>query len=92
VWHDWLTKVKIEPIRKLIAISDARNFSSEECETWNYYIPKSREASVWDLFNVMLIEEDEEGIARRAGLGKVFIDAFEHTYRGGKQWSEFILG
>jgi hypothetical protein len=90
--HDWLTKVKIEPIRKLIAISDARNFSSEECETWNYYIPKSREASVWDLFNVMLIEEDEEGIARRAGLGKVFIDAFEHTYRGGKQWSEFILG
>jgi hypothetical protein len=90
--QDWIKKIKKEPVRKFIAISDAKAFSSEECEAWNYYIPKAREASTWDLFHVLLIEEDEEGIAKRAGLGKVFKEAFEHSLRGAKQWSEFILG
>lgn len=90
--QDWASKIEKEPIRKFIAISDAKAFSTEECDSWNYYVPGEREASAWDLFYVLLIEEDDEGISRRAGLGKVFMEAFEHSYRGGKQWSEFILG
>jgi hypothetical protein len=90
--QDWIAKIEKEPVRKFIAISDAMNFSFEEYDTWNFYLPKERELSTWDLFYVLLIEEDEEGIARRAGLGKVFKEAFSHSYRGEKQWSEFILG
>ena len=68
------------------------NFSPEECDTWNFYLAKKKELIAWDLFYVFLIMEDDEGIAQRAGLGKVFKQAFSHSCGGEQQWSEFILG
>lgn len=90
--YDWNARIKKEPAHKFIAISDAMNFSPDEYGTWNFYLPKERELSAWDLFYVYLIVEDDEGIAQRAGLGKVFKEAFSHSCGGEKEWSEFILG
>jgi hypothetical protein len=90
--EDWIARIKKEPAHKFIAISDAMNFSPEEIDTWNFYLTKEKELSAWDLFFVFLIVEDDEGIAQRAGLGKVFKQAFSHSCGGEKQWSEFILG
>ena len=76
---------------EFIAISEAKGFSKEEYDSWEYYIPKEKEQSEWDLFYVLLIEVQEE-IAYRVGLGKVFKEAFENSCREEKEWKEIILG
>ncbi len=42
--------------RDFLAISDAKAFKEEECETWTYYVPKEKENSEWELFHVLLVE------------------------------------
>lgn len=76
---------------EFIAISCAKDFSHDELASWNYYIPKDREQSEWDLYYALLIEYDGQ-IARRVGLGKVFKAAFSNSCAGPKQWKEFLLG
>ncbi|KAI0526516.1 heterokaryon incompatibility protein-domain-containing protein [Xylaria bambusicola] len=71
---------------EFIAISDAKDFTMAECETWTYYIPKERKSSEWDLFYVMLIERKNEKW-ERVGLGKVFKEAFRNA-----RWKEIMLG
>ncbi|KAI1276531.1 heterokaryon incompatibility protein [Xylaria sp. FL0933] len=71
---------------EFIAISEAKNFTEAECETWTYYIPKERKASEWDLFYVLLIERKDEKW-ERVGLGKVFKEAFRNA-----RWKEIMLG
>ncbi len=71
----------------LIAISKAKAFSKDECETWTYYIPKEREQSEWDLFCVLLIERKDDGKWERVALGKAFIAAFANS-----TWREIFLG
>jgi len=90
--QDWALRIDSEPVREFIAISDAKDFSVEEYDSWNYYIPMEKDLSSWDLYYVLLIEYDEEGIARRAGLGKVFKEAFSYSCGREKLWNEFILG
>lgn len=75
-----------------IAISDAHRFSLEETDTWSYYIPKERDQSEWDLYYVLLIKYDENHIAERIGLGKVYKDAFANSCGAGPEWKEIILG
>jgi hypothetical protein len=102
---DWCGTIVVDPGRlryhrervnyEFLAISRAKNFDPEENDNWTYYIPKEEEQSEWDLYYVLLIETvevDELKIARRLGLGKVFIEAFENSCEPGKQWKEFILG
>ena len=73
---------------QLIAISDAKAFTQEECPVWTYYIPKEREESEWDLYYTLLLERNtERGVWERAGLGKVFQAAFRE-----KTWDEIKLG
>ncbi|RYP75390.1 hypothetical protein DL771_002486 [Monosporascus sp. 5C6A] len=43
-----------------IAVSQARNFTRDECKERTYYIPKEREQSEWGLFYVLLIERRDE--------------------------------
>lgn len=76
---------------EFIAISDARIFFDEEMPEWSYYIPKERHDSSWDLWYVMLLETDKDGVSRRVGVGKVFKDAFHQSFRPGMDWREFIL-
>lgn len=71
-----------------IALSDAKAFTARECPTWNYYIPKERHESEWDLYYVLLLQyNDERGLWERRGLGKVFKAAFRN-----KEWAEIKLG
>ncbi|KAL9066214.1 MAG: hypothetical protein Q9157_007222 [Trypethelium eluteriae] len=73
--------------QEFIAISEAKKFTREECETWTYYIPKEREESEsdWDLYYVLLIERKDEKW-ERVGLGKVFKAAFRDS-----TWKEIML-
>ena len=75
---------------EFLAISEAKNFSREENDTWTYYIPKEREQSEWDLYYVLLVEH-RGGIAHRVGLGKVFQEAFSNPCLPGLEWKEIIL-
>ena len=77
---------------EFIATADARVFfEKDEMPEWTYYIPKERHDSSWDLWYVMLIRTDKDGISRREGVGKVFQDAFHQSLSPGMDWREFIL-
>ncbi|KAJ8111190.1 hypothetical protein OPT61_g6156 [Boeremia exigua] len=78
-------------IYEFIAISEARDFSAEEHDSWTYYVPLDRVDSQWDLFYVLLIVTDEGGVSERRGLGKIFKDAFKRSYQPGYRWKECIL-
>lgn len=76
--------------RDFLAISDAKEFTKEECDVWTYYVPKERENSEWDLYYVLLVERRDR-IWYRVGLGKVFKAAFDNSEIP-KRWKEIILG
>ncbi|KIW95025.1 uncharacterized protein Z519_03606 [Cladophialophora bantiana CBS 173.52] len=75
----------IQARHEFIAISEAKSFTNEECETWTYYVPKEREDSEWDLLYVLLLKLGNRGW-QRVGLGKVFRAAFSMA-----RWREIIL-
>lgn len=76
--------------QSFIAISDAKAFTREECQTWNYYIPKERDESDWDLYFVLLLQHNpSRGVWERAGLGKAFKAAFTPLVA---RWEEIKLG
>ncbi|KAF2123916.1 HET-domain-containing protein [Dothidotthia symphoricarpi CBS 119687] len=77
---------------EFIAISEARDFSTEEHDSWNFYVPRDRVDSQWDLYYVLLIQTFPNGISERVGLGKVFKDAFEKSLQPGYSWKEISLG
>ncbi len=55
---------------------------------WNYYIPKEKEESEWDLYFVMMIDRNKErALWERVAVGKVFQAAF-----GDAAWDEIKLG
>lgn len=71
-----------------IALSDAKVFTTEECTSWNYYIPKARDESEWDLYYVLLLQRNRHrALWERVALGKVFRAAFHDA-----NWEEIILG
>ncbi|KLU92667.1 hypothetical protein MAPG_11611 [Magnaporthiopsis poae ATCC 64411] len=85
--HDWIAEREGQALY-FIAISDAKALTMEECPVWNYYVPKEREESEWDLYHVVLLERDQErALWERKGLGKVFKAAF-----GQASWDEIKLG
>jgi hypothetical protein len=80
--------------REFIALSDAKNFTTDECGIWTYYIPKERDQSEWDLYYVLLVERERERaglIWHRVALGKVFKAAFSNAIPR-QEWKEIILG
>lgn len=74
---------------EFLALSDAKRFTQEECETWTYYIPKEREQSEWDLFYVLLVSRNRL-FWHRVALGKVFKAGFENG-EPAKNWKEIVL-
>lgn len=87
VARSWIERWQNQRL-SFIAISEARDFTLEECPIWTYYIPKEREESQWDLFYVLLLERDEERcVWERVALGKVFQGPFEDA-----DWTEVKLG
>ena len=77
---------------EFLAISDAKRFTTEECETWTYYIPKEREESEWDVYYVLLTDRPSESSNwKRIALGKVFKTGFDNAVPG-RTWKEIVLG
>jgi hypothetical protein len=82
-----ITEFEGRPL-KFIAISDAKSFTADECRTWNYYIPKERDESEWDLYYILLLQRHHErALWERMALGKAFQAAF-----GDAIWDEIKLG
>lgn len=76
--------------QSFLAISDAKNFTKEECDVWTYYVPKERDSSEWDLYYVLLVEQRDR-IWYRVGVGKVFKASFDNALSTAR-WREIILG
>ncbi|KAM0335225.1 hypothetical protein ACHAQA_000267 [Verticillium albo-atrum] len=71
-----------------IALSDAKAFTKEEFPEWNYYNERERGNSEWDLYFVMLLQENKATtLWERVAVGKVFQAAFR-----GAEWCEVKLG
>jgi len=71
-----------------IALSDAKGLTADECPVWNYYIPKEKDESEWDLYFVMIVDRNRErALWERVAVGKVFQAAF-----GNAVWDEIKLG
>ncbi len=79
---------------EFIAISETRDFSLEEYDSWNYYIPTRREEAEWFLYYALMIRWNEDHTkATRLGLAKIYQQAF-HTgsFAPHLQWKEITLG
>lgn len=72
---------------EIIALSDARKFTENECRSWTYPIPENLEDIDWHLYNVMILEKlNDVDVYERKGLGKVLKKAFTSA-----EWTEIIL-
>ncbi|KAI3550333.1 hypothetical protein CSPX01_01931 [Colletotrichum filicis] len=85
---------RVGDVVELAAISDARDFSMEELDSWNYYVPEDREVSEWHLYYAFVITWNKDrSVAERAGLAKVYQRAFDvASFHPGKAWKEITLG
>ncbi|KAI1498881.1 hypothetical protein F5X99DRAFT_411584 [Biscogniauxia marginata] len=57
--RDWIAD-KEGKSQLFITISDAKSFTADECPVWNYYIPKEKDESEWDLYHVLLLERHRD--------------------------------
>ncbi|PWY93013.1 HET-domain-containing protein [Aspergillus sclerotioniger CBS 115572] len=76
------------------AISTARDFSMEEMDTWNYYIPDERDQSDWYCYYALMIrpvKTVEDELFERVGLAKIFRSAFLSGSVGGFTWKTVLL-
>ena len=93
-------KAKPEIPFEFIAISEAFRFEPEEYDEWNHAEPRKKNSAEWFCYNVVLLvyDDDIRGVARRAGLGKVYKSLFDEDgmNKDGtpqrKEWKEIILG
>jgi hypothetical protein len=86
-----------ETCHEFIALSDAKNFTPSEYNEWSFITEGDRDGADWQLYNVMLLVTDGEGIAYRAGIGKIFHRSFESACwdtdgTDSMDWKEVILG
>jgi hypothetical protein len=88
----WLSQVGA--VLEFAAISEARDFAMEELDTWTYYIPQDKTSVEWYLFYAILLRWDaHERAFERAGLAKIYQDAFKHaSFPPGLEWKEITLG
>lgn len=72
--NNW--KNSVGAVFKFAAISDAKEFTLEELDTWTYYIPEEREQAEWYCFNSVMLkwntDLDGHPVAERVGLAKIF--------------------
>jgi hypothetical protein len=62
---------------EVIALSDARKFTENECTSWTHPIPENLEDIDWHLYHVMILEKISDlEVYERRGLGKVLKAAF----------------
>ena len=95
----WESCANLETRHEFMAISDAKGFTEEEMKEWSFVEPSLPGQAEWYAYNVLLLEYDDEirGVARRAGLGKIYKRAFDTAclmpeQKKKKVWKEIILG
>ena len=84
----------VGPPLEFLAMSDAHDFTLDECTSWNFYVPSERDEAEWYLYYALMIRWNEKGtIAERLGLAKIYRNAF-HTgsFLPGLRWKEIVLG
>lgn len=88
----WLDRVG--DTLEFVALSEARDFSMQELDTWTYYVPEDRDVSEWYAFYALMITWNKKHeVAERVGLAKIYKDAFENgSLKPGKGWREIVLG
>ncbi|KAM0417460.1 hypothetical protein ACHAPT_012522 [Fusarium lateritium] len=78
------------------AISDAKEFSFEELDTWNYYIPEERQQAEWYCFYALMLKwkQDSNGetVAERVGLAKIYQSSFFSRSFKPCSWKTVVLG
>ena len=96
---EWIEQANLQNKHEFIAISDARGFTEAEMNQWNFVEPSLPGQTEWYAYNVLMLEYDDEirGVARRAGLGKIYKRGFETAclvegQTRTRQWKEIILG
>ncbi|OBS23136.1 hypothetical protein FPOA_03694 [Fusarium poae] len=86
---------QVGAIFEFVAISEAKDFSMEELDTWTYYVSEERQQAEWYCFYALMIrwkETDAGPVAERVGLAKIFQSSF--FYRSLKPciWKTIVLG
>ncbi|KAK4956724.1 hypothetical protein LTR10_006252 [Elasticomyces elasticus] len=104
----WAQAHSADEPQEFIAISRAKDFDEGEYGSWGLYVEEDQDGGrPWQLYNVMMIvrddpnkkEHEDEGVAYRRGLGKMYKQAFEHACAGADgtiaatcEWKEILLG
>ncbi|KAK8241619.1 heterokaryon incompatibility protein-domain-containing protein [Phyllosticta capitalensis] len=89
--ESWMRKIG-QPL-EFIALSEARDFSLQEYDSWTYYVPRRREQSEWDTYFALLVKKTETGAYERVGLAKIFKHAFHvNSFSPGLVWKQVVLG
>ncbi|KAL2671305.1 hypothetical protein Neosp_013885 [[Neocosmospora] mangrovei] len=77
------------------AISDAKEFSFEELDTWNYYIPEERQQAEWYCFYALMLSRKEdingETVIERVGLAKIYQSSFFSRSFKPCSWKSIVL-
>jgi len=73
-------KNSVGGVFEFAAISDAKEFTLEELDTWTYYIPEERQQAEWYCFYALMlkwgVDGDDNPVAERVGLAKIFQSSF----------------
>ncbi|RAK98099.1 HET domain-containing protein [Aspergillus ibericus CBS 121593] len=86
---EWMPRV--EGVFEFAAISTAKDFSMEEMDTWNYYIPEKQHQGDWYCFYALMIMPVRDEVFERVGLAKIFASAFRMGSIGRTRWRRIIL-
>lgn len=91
----WMNSVGA--IFEFAAISDAKEFTLEELDTWTYYIPEERQQAEWYCFNAIMLQWQvgADGtplpVAERVGLAKIFQSSFFGRSFKPCEWKRIVL-
>ncbi|KAK1826539.1 heterokaryon incompatibility protein-domain-containing protein [Podospora conica] len=90
-------KNRVGAIFEFAAISDAKEFTLEELDTWTYYIPEERQQAEWYCFNAIMLQwqvgPDGKSlpVAERVGLAKIFQSSFFGRSFKPCEWKRIVL-
>ncbi|KAL8367131.1 hypothetical protein RB595_008891 [Gaeumannomyces hyphopodioides] len=91
----WLNSV--DGVFEFAAISEAKEFTLEELDTWTYYIPEERQQAEWYCFYALMLKwfDNEQGegtrVAERVGLAKIFQSSFFSASFKEPSWKWIML-
>jgi hypothetical protein len=90
-------KNSVGAIFEFAAISDAKEFTLEELDTWTYYIPEERQQAEWYCFNAIMLQWQVGfmgsllPVAERVGLAKIFQSSFFGRSFKPCEWKRIVL-